>query len=703
MDDGQVSRPERTTPHLTVVVPAYNAAHTIARALDSLVRQRDEHWRAVIVDDGSSDSTADIVGSYAALHDRITLVRQDNLGVSAARNAGVAASKSEYIAFLDADDELAPSYVEEMREFIHAHPGFEIYHPNLRVIAPDGTVSRFTEVDEIRQTGFEALLESCAIAVGGAVVTRRLHDGLGGFKSGILCEDYDYWLRATAQGARALHNPRELYVYHQEGRGRRSDDAVAGIGDAITSLEGLLDAGALSATFRESVEGAIDLKREERLQAARETEMAAQAQRVSGTLERLMGARLAALAMPAVRGVGRMLLPLRRAQAARRAGAPVQANGRPLKVLVVPSWYPRADEPTAGIFIRQQVDALSSVCDVAVLHVFTSEDPIDPTLTREGGVWVARAGIRPGRLHILTGYRSRGLAAFTALRDEWGLPDVIHVQALWPAGLLGRTLSRRLGVPYVVTEHSEEYLAQSDRKLVRTPGMVPFVLRPLARGASRTIAVSRFLLNRLDELGLAVDPVVIPNIAPMCEPTRSPREQPMSIAHVSVMGPAKNLPGLLNAVSLLSQRRRDFRLILVGEGECRSQAEELASTLGLGGLVHFTGRLGAEEVRAVLSDSMFVVVSSTHETFSVSAAESLMCGRPVVSTRCGGPEEFITPEVGVLVAVDDVPALADGLDWMLDHCGEYEPSKLHQYAVSRFSPDQVASRILTVYLEAIHA
>ena len=81
-----------------------------------------------------------------------------------------------------------------------------------------------------------------------------------------------------------------------------------------------------------------------------------------------------------------------------------------------------------------------------------------------------------------------------------------------------------------------------------------------------------------------------------------------------------------------------------------------------------------------LTDSAFTVVSSTHETFSVIAAESLMCGRPVLSTRCGGPEEFITPEVGQLIDAGSVDALVDGLDWMLDHFNEFDPDSLHEYA-----------------------
>lgn len=372
------------------------------------------------------------------------------------------------------------------------------------------------------------------------------------------------------------------------------------------------------------------------------------------------------------------------------------------KVLVIPSWYPSIGSPTSGIFILQQVRALAAVADIAVLHVDSGPEVFAPTVTIEDGVTVVRAGIASaGVWSRLFRYRRAGLAAFRLLRETWGEPEIVHVHALFPAATIARSVKRRLGIPYVVTEHSEEYLASSNRRLVRTPGVLPVLLRPLARSASRTIAVSRFLADRLVELGLAVDPVVIPNVVPVAPATPLPRASPHVIAHVSIMSPAKNIGALLQAVDRLRGRRTDFVLRLVGDGECRAAMERLAAELELDSLVEFTGRKTVDEVHAVLASSAFSVVSSTHETFSVASAESLMCGRPVLSTRCGGPEEFVTPDVGRLIASGDVDALVEGLDWMLDHFAEFDPQLLHDYARARFSPDTIAARILDVYSEVL--
>jgi glycosyltransferase involved in cell wall biosynthesis len=267
--------------------------------------------------------------------------------------------------------------------------------------------------------------------------------------------------------------------------------------------------------------------------------------------------------------------------------------------------------------------------------------------------------------------------------------------------MIARAVARRYAIPYVVTEHSEEYLAASERRLVRTPGVVPLFLRPLAHDASRTVAVSRFLAARLLELGLAVDPVVIPNVVPLSAPEPMTGREPHVVAHVSIMGPAKNLEALLEAVRTLHARRSDFEVRLIGDGESRAALERLADALGLDGVVRFVGRVPAADVPAHLADAAFTVISSTHETFSVSAAESLMCGRAVLSTRCGGPEEFIRPQVGRLVAPGSVAALVEGMDWMLDHFLEFDPEELHRYAEERFAPDVVAGRIIDVYREVL--
>ena len=388
-----------------------------------------------------------------------------------------------------------------------------------------------------------------------------------------------------------------------------------------------------------------------------------------------------------------------------------------LKVLIVASWYPNVDHAASGAFIRDQVLALAEFVDVAVLYTREAPVELEPVVTYEEGIPVVRAQLgmpRPTRailgrvravaknLHNkLVRYPRVGLASYELLTSTWGSPDILHVQALWPAALIARQVARRYGVPYVVTEHSEEYLAQSERRLVKTPGVLRLILRPLAGRAARTIAVSQYLADRLIDLGLAVRPEIVPNVVQVSPAAPMPTKMPRAIAHVSVMSPAKNLGALLIAVDRLRAHRQDFVLRLVGDGDFRPRIQDVANELHLAETVEFTGYMDLDGIHAILAESAFTIVSSTHETFSVVAADSLMCGRPVLSTRCGGPEEFITPAVGRLIQADSIDALVDGLDWMLDHYSDFDPQALHEYARARFAPDVVAGRIVRIYLEVL--
>src|ERR687891_679287 len=98
--------------NVSVIIPAYDAAETIAETLESVLAQTSRNWEAVVVDDGSHDDTARIVENFTRREKRIRLIRQPNGGEAAARNSGIAAAKHDWLLFLDADDWIAPGYLE---------------------------------------------------------------------------------------------------------------------------------------------------------------------------------------------------------------------------------------------------------------------------------------------------------------------------------------------------------------------------------------------------------------------------------------------------------------------------------------------------------------------------------------------------------------------------------------------------------------
>src|SRR5215213_3125487 len=106
--DSQKEQEVVASPLVSVVIPCYNQAHFLGEAIESVLAQSYPNFEIVVVDDGSTDDTSEVAGSYP----KVRLVRQENQGLSGARNAGLARSEGEYVVFLDADDRLRPEALE---------------------------------------------------------------------------------------------------------------------------------------------------------------------------------------------------------------------------------------------------------------------------------------------------------------------------------------------------------------------------------------------------------------------------------------------------------------------------------------------------------------------------------------------------------------------------------------------------------------
>ena len=181
---------------VSVVIPTYNRAGFVREAIASVLEQDYPDVELIVVDDGSRDGTAAVVGSFGPAAQYLW---QENRGVSAARNRGVAASTGEFIAFLDSDDLWLPHKVSEQVAYFEAHPELQACHTD------EVWIRRGVRVNERRihrkQDGWQFLasLPRCLISPSAVMMRRALWDRLGGFDEGLpACEDYDLWLRLTA-------------------------------------------------------------------------------------------------------------------------------------------------------------------------------------------------------------------------------------------------------------------------------------------------------------------------------------------------------------------------------------------------------------------------------------------------------------------------------------------------------------------------
>jgi glycosyltransferase involved in cell wall biosynthesis len=202
---------------VSVIIPNYNYAHYLGEAIESVLAQTYPSIEIIVVDDGSSDGSMSVLEPY---DDKITLIRQQNQGVSAARNNGAAAGRGQYVAFLDADDVWLPLKVEKQVERFLSGNGPGLVHVGLVEIDARGA-----PMDE-RLDGLEGnvvdellLFERGVILGGGSgiIVTREIFDKVGGFDEDLSTSaDWDFFVR-VCQICSAAFVPEVLLKYRVHG------------------------------------------------------------------------------------------------------------------------------------------------------------------------------------------------------------------------------------------------------------------------------------------------------------------------------------------------------------------------------------------------------------------------------------------------------------------------------------------------------
>lgn len=199
---------------ISVVIPARNAAETIAATLDSLLAQDWPHWHAIVVDDGSTDDTAAIARDFAARDPRIEAMSGPKAGAGAARNAGLARATAPWILFLDSDDTLLPTMMGRMTATLAAQPQADAVHCGWTFTDPDGAVIGTQRCPETSSDLFPVFACYCAFAIHACIFRRSLLEGAGTFDPGLTtCEDFDLWQRLARTGAGFVPLDEDLAIY----------------------------------------------------------------------------------------------------------------------------------------------------------------------------------------------------------------------------------------------------------------------------------------------------------------------------------------------------------------------------------------------------------------------------------------------------------------------------------------------------------
>lgn len=201
-------------PTVSIIMPAYNAANTITRSIECVLRQTFGDWELLIIDDGSTDDTRSVVERL--LQERIKYFYQPNQGASVARNNGLHSSAGEYVVFLDSDDWWHPECLESLVSTLEAQPDqCAAAHCDWAYVDSADRVGLRQSSKFGRGPGLKTLILKNPFVIHAVLIRRSALLALGGFSPiAPVLEDWELWLRLASKGFDFVHVSRLLAYYH---------------------------------------------------------------------------------------------------------------------------------------------------------------------------------------------------------------------------------------------------------------------------------------------------------------------------------------------------------------------------------------------------------------------------------------------------------------------------------------------------------
>jgi len=364
-------------------------------------------------------------------------------------------------------------------------------------------------------------------------------------------------------------------------------------------------------------------------------------------------------------------------------------------VLMYVSWYPTEKAPYGGIFFWEYAKALEKRgIDVTMLYTSRTKGFTNCKVKDVNGIKTIIVNVSKVS-KLVKFFRWRIVARKVARIIRGNKPDIIHCQSGDGTTDAIAQISKKLGVPYIYTEHSTGFYEKiySKKKLEQ-------IARAYAKSKG-VYAVSSFLMSYIkDYIPNGMDTKIIPNspsdifFAPV-KPLRKQSKQEFTFAFLGNLVPQKNVDVLMRAFKILVDNGRNVALTIGGHGYLRENFEKLANELNLTEKIKFVGSV-TKDVSLFYDNCDCFVLPSFVETFGIVTLESLARGRPVVVSDVGASRDLVNDKNGYIVKVGDVEDLASKMALIMDNYNKYNASAI-QNGVKNYTYDSQVDEYLKIY------
>lgn len=395
-----------------------------------------------------------------------------------------------------------------------------------------------------------------------------------------------------------------------------------------------------------------------------------------------------------------------------------------LNLFIIPSWYPNPVESLSGIFTQEQAEAIADLCPEIKVIVSTwghnsrglqVKKPVqsirnlvnhlrqnsNSSIALKNGVWEVYSSSLSWSHKLPMGGATSLLSAnrknLALAQQKFGQIDILHAHISFPAGFIASVLSREFNIPYIITEHMGPF---PFRSLMRKGEPLPEIPHAF-KHASQTIAVSTSLQKRILSFGYK-EPKCIPNLVDERRFTIGrPQNGKFIFLTLCSLNDQKGIDHLLKAIAHWDPPQGKFEFRIGGAGSKRSRYEALAEQLGISDRIRWLGKITREEAPKCFQNCHAYVMPSRHETFGIVYAEAIASGKPIIATKCGGPESIVNKINGRLVPIGDIEGLADSMQWMANHWSQFNPSLIREDFENRFSRPAVVSQLRELYQSVV--
>ncbi len=393
-----------------------------------------------------------------------------------------------------------------------------------------------------------------------------------------------------------------------------------------------------------------------------------------------------------------------------------------MNILIIPSWYPSTENPNTGIFIKEQAMLFarhfpehnigistwgsnhpSLLLEVAkpfqlLAKLFKKPQNYRISLAPNcieyfspAYTWTRK--ILKGNIKNIIAANDKNIKNF---EQQYGSIDLIHAHVSHPGGYVAMQISQSLNTPFVITEHMTPFpfsVYHKDGEISK------LITQPLAM-ASKTICVSDFLKKSISEKAQA-ELCVINNFIDedffIPKQKKSGVNVPISLLFIGRLVPQKGIDILLKAFKILLNSQQNIKLTIGGTGESEMDYQLLCNELGLEKNVSWLGDLDRNQVRDALQQCDIFVLPSRNENNPVVILEALACGKPVITTSCGGPEEMITQVDGLIVEPENTDELCSKIQVLLNDLSKYDSTTIRGNFIKNHSSIIGINKIQDIY------